>query len=48
MENNNNTLNEEYTVQELLDRLVDDDSWEKDPEVRKRVVASLAGTFRDC
>ncbi|MBR3003732.1 MAG: hypothetical protein IKH67_01525 [Lachnospiraceae bacterium] len=41
-------VNEEYTVQELLERLIADDSWEKDIEVRKRVVGSLAGTFRDC
>ena len=32
----------------MLERLIADDSWEKDIEVRKRVVGSLAGTFRDC
>ncbi|MBQ9815498.1 MAG: hypothetical protein IJM53_07395 [Lachnospiraceae bacterium] len=40
--------NDEYTVKELLDRLIADDSWEEDPEMRKRVVGALAGTFRDC
>ena len=50
MENNekNTAVNEEYTVQELLERLIADDSWEKDINVRKQVVGSLAGTFRDC
>ena len=45
---NNKAANDEYTVQELLERLLEDDSWEKDIEVRKRVAASLKGFFRDC
>jgi len=31
----------ELDLQELLDELVDDDSWEADPEVRKNIAFDL-------
>ena len=47
MDNKENN-NEEYTVKELLDRLAEDESWEKNPQVRKSVAENLKSRFKNC
>lgn len=37
--------NSEYSVQELLEQLKQDSSWEEDPELREMVVDSLSFCF---
>ncbi len=39
-ENNNK---DEYTVEELLQMLAEDDSWEEDPEYRMKAIGTLKG-----
>ena len=35
------TINNDYTVEELLQQLLEDDSWEADPAMRRRAVDML-------
>lgn len=41
MENKELQTNEEYTVQELIERLAQDESWEPDPEYRQKAIGTL-------
>jgi len=53
MENTNNqekevNQNNEYTVNQLLDRLIQDDSWEKNPMFRAIAVGMLKRKLSSC
>lgn len=37
--------NDKLTMEQLFERLVNDESWEADPEVRKALAAQLNGIF---
>lgn len=42
-----NDHNAKYTVEELLDRLMKDDSWEPDPMQRMKTIISLKIKFEN-
>ena len=47
IENITNEYNKDYTVEQLLDRLMKDDSWEPDPVRRMKTIISLKIKFEN-